>query len=128
MQTAMCNRLAVPAQLQRPSSLSGLRPRLAVAPRPLAIAPRAAQDGPPKTVRQRPLSGGFAPLRAPRTPLCTDTYLLQLVALLSQCELSTVSAFDGMIADELADALASVLLDELQGSRRIRAAGLTCFE
>jgi photosystem I subunit 11 len=50
MQTAMCNRLAVPAQLQRPSSLSGLRPRLAASPRPLAIAPRAAQDGPPKTV------------------------------------------------------------------------------
>ena len=66
MQTAMCNRLAVPAQLQRPSSLSGLRPRLAVAARPLAIAPRAAQDGPPKTVRAAAVVGRFRPSPGPQ--------------------------------------------------------------
>jgi hypothetical protein len=77
MQTAMCNRLAVPAQLQRPSSLSGLRPRLAASPRPLAIAPRAAQDGPPKTVRRSCLPGGLALHGVPNMQPCRDTYLLQ---------------------------------------------------
>lgn len=51
MQTAMSTRMAGPVRLQK-SGLTGLRPRLPVAPlRMVPVAARAASGGPPKTVR-----------------------------------------------------------------------------